>query len=140
MKDLLKRAGRTLGRLHRDESGADSLDFMRTGGAAGKTAAIFGAGPIGLCVLMSLKQADAGAVAVTDIRPWRRELASARGADWTGDPRGQNVADEIYQMRGGGVDIAFECAGEQETVDQCAAALKPGGVSGFSIRTSGGSS
>jgi L-iditol 2-dehydrogenase len=98
------------------------------GDVRGKTAAVLGSGPIGLSVLMSLRLAGAGKVYVTDIRDWRTALAGELGADWTGDPSVRDVISDIRAAEPGGVDFAFECAGEQETADQCARLLAPGGL------------
>jgi len=98
------------------------------GEVPGKTAAVLGAGPIGLSVLMALRHARAGEVYVTDVRDWRAQLAASLGASWIGNPNSQDVVADIRRTEPGGVDVAFECAGEQATVDQCAQLLKPGGL------------
>ena len=47
---------------------------------AGDTALVFGAGPMGVLVAQALKQAGAARVVVTDVVPWRLELAERLGA------------------------------------------------------------
>jgi len=98
------------------------------GDVDGLTAAVLGSGPIGLCVMLALKQGGAGSVTMTDIRDYRLDMARTMGADWTGNPNAENVADRILQAEPLGVDLAFECAGEQDTLDQCVEVLKPGGT------------
>jgi len=97
------------------------------GNVAGRTIAILGCGPIGLSVLMAVKAAGAAAVYMTDIRDYRADLAATLGADWTGNPRRQDVVQAVRKAEPRGVDVAYECAGEQETVDQCLELLTPGG-------------
>jgi L-iditol 2-dehydrogenase len=98
------------------------------GEAAGGSAAILGSGPIGLSVLLALRAAGCRAVYVTDLIDDRLALAEQLGADWTGNPTRQDVVAEILRGEPRGVDCAFECAGEQETIDQAVRLLKPGGV------------
>ena len=98
------------------------------GDVAGKTAAVLGSGPIGLCVMLALKQGGAASVYMTDIRNNRLAVAAAMGADRTGNPDAGDVVDDIRQAEPLGVDLAFECAGEQDTLDQCVDVLKPGGT------------
>ena len=89
--------------------------------------AILGAGPIGLSVLVALKAAGQGEVHVTDIREYRLELARKFGATWTGDPHKPDVKSALAGMAVPGFDVLFECAGEQETLDQAVELLAPGG-------------
>ncbi len=105
------------------------LYAQRLGGdVASKKVAILGSGPMGLSVLLALKQAGAGKVYMTDIRDYRAELARDMGADWISNPASQDIVAGILQDEPLGVDLAYECAGEQDTVDQCVELLKPGGV------------
>lgn len=98
------------------------------GDVNGKAVGIFGAGPIGLCVLAACRAAGARAVYVTDIREYRAEMARQFRADWTGNPESSDVVEEILAIEPNGLDAAIECAGEQDTVDQAVALLKPGGT------------
>ncbi len=99
---------------------ADDLD----GAAVG----ILGSGPIGLCVLSAIKAARAGKCYVTDLIDERLEMASRLGADWTGRAQKQDVVSDILKDRPEGLDVVFECAGQQETIDQSAELLTPGGT------------
>jgi L-iditol 2-dehydrogenase len=93
----------------------------------GQSAAIFGAGPIGLSCLSAARAQDAGPVYVTEKIQPRMEAASRAGADWVGNPDQTDVVSEILRQQPGGIDIAYECAGQQETLDQAIEVLKPGG-------------
>ena len=89
--------------------------------------AILGAGPIGLCVLAVAAARGAGQVWMTEIVPERLAIARSAGARWTGNPDTTEVVYRILELHPGGVDVAFECAGRQETIDQAIDLLKPGG-------------
>ncbi|HDZ22517.1 hypothetical protein LCGC14_0456400 [marine sediment metagenome] len=92
------------------------------------TVAILGAGPIGLCVLLALKAAGVGATYVTDLLDPRLDMARQLGADWTGSPRQEDVVAAISRQQPSGVAAVFECAGQQETIDQGIELLTPGGA------------
>ena len=47
---------------------------------------------------------------------------------WVGNPDNQDVVKEIRLLEQEGIDMAYECAGQQETVDQAIEVLKPGGT------------
>lgn len=98
------------------------------GDVRGKSVAVLGAGPIGLSVLLSLRHAGAGKVYVTDLRDNRKALAASMGADWVGNPQAQDVVAEIMRGDPLGVQFVFECAGEQEAIDQGVTLLAPGGT------------
>ncbi|MCD6364924.1 MAG: alcohol dehydrogenase catalytic domain-containing protein [Planctomycetes bacterium] len=98
------------------------------GDPAGASAAIIGSGPIGLSVLMALKNTGIGATFMTDLLDYRLDLARKCGADWTGNPDKQDVVADIIGIKPNGMDLAFECVGKQETLDHCVKVLKPGGL------------
>ena len=101
---------------------------QQLGGATdGKTIVILGNGPIGLCVLLACKAAGDCKVYATDLIDERLAVAGMLGAHWTGKPTDLDVVAEIAAAEPLGVDLAFECAGEQETLDQGVKMLKPGG-------------
>lgn len=98
-----------------------------SGAARGKRAAILGCGPIGLSVLLPLLDQQAESVFVTDKIDRRLEMARKGGAHWTGNPLQQDVVQEILEREPGGLDLVFECCGQQEALDQGIELLKPGG-------------
>jgi L-iditol 2-dehydrogenase len=74
---------------------------------------VFGCGPIGLLVLLVAKAAGAGPIFATEPLPHRLAAALRLGAEpWDGRQT---------------VDVAFECAGENEAVDDAVDAARPGG-------------
>lgn len=89
--------------------------------------AVLGAGPIGLSCLVSAKAENAKGCYVTEKIPERIQVAKDAGATWVGNPDKQDVVKEILQQKPLGMDIVFECAGQQETIDQAVELLKPGG-------------
>ncbi|MHC4623365.1 MAG: alcohol dehydrogenase catalytic domain-containing protein [Planctomycetota bacterium] len=99
----------------------------RAGLRKGSDVAILGAGPIGLSCLVSARAEHAKTCYVTEKVPERMDIARRNGATWAGNPDEQDVVTEILRQRGGGMDVVFECAGQQETIDQAIELLKPGG-------------
>ncbi len=98
------------------------------GSVRGKTAAVLGAGPIGLCAAMVLKAESAGALFMTDKVEARVKAAWTAGTDWTGNPDREDIVAEILRRESLGLDIVFECCGDQSALDQAVALLKPGGT------------
>jgi L-iditol 2-dehydrogenase len=94
----------------------------------GAKIAILGSGPIGLCVLLASHAAGDCTVYATDLLDERLEVARRCGATWTGNPRQIDVVHAILELEPLGVDFVFECAGQQETLDQAIELLKPGGT------------
>jgi threonine dehydrogenase-like Zn-dependent dehydrogenase len=89
--------------------------------------AILGSGPIGLCVLLASRAAVDCTAYVTDLIGERLEMARRCGATWTGNPKEIDVVRALRELEPLGVDCVFECAGQQETLDQAIELLKPGG-------------
>ena len=93
----------------------------------GKKIAILGSGPIGMSVLLPSLAYGAEAVYVTDKIDERLALAKKSGAAWTGNPDHEDVVAGILREEPPGIDLVFECCGQQEAVDQAVQLLKPGG-------------
>lgn len=94
----------------------------------GSRVGIVGSGPIGLCTLLAAQASMAGRVYVTDLVHDRLKAARAAGAVWAGNPQGEDVVAAIHKLEPLGLDMVFECAGEQEAIDQAVQLLKPGGT------------
>jgi L-iditol 2-dehydrogenase len=94
----------------------------------GRTAAVLGAGPIGLSVCLGLQVEGVRGVFVTEKVPARLEAARTAGADWTGNPLETDIVAEIISREPLGLDLVFECCGQQEAIDQAVLLLKPGGT------------
>lgn len=93
----------------------------------GADIAILGAGPIGLSCLLSAKSKDLDDCYVTEKIDERVEVAKKAGAFWVGNPNKEDIVKEILLHKPEGMDAVFECAGQQETIDQAIELLKPGG-------------
>lgn len=102
--------------------------LRQAGSISGKTMAILGAGPIGLSVLLTVRAATDRPIFVTDKIAARLEAATNAGAEWSGNPNGMDVQAEILKRQPLGVDVVFECCGEQEALDQAVNVLAPGGI------------
>jgi L-iditol 2-dehydrogenase len=90
--------------------------------------AIFGSGPIGLGVLLMAKLSGAATIFATDLIKSRLEMAKKLGADYTVNPNKKNPVEIIKSITGGrGVDVTFEAAGEQETINHSLEAVRIGG-------------
>jgi len=89
--------------------------------------AILGTGPIGLSVLQAARAEKAAKIYVTDKIDTRLEAARGAGADWTGNPNHVDIVSEIVTAEPLGLDVVFECCGQQEALDQAFDILKPGG-------------
>ena len=96
--------------------------------APGARVGTVGSGPIGLCTLLAVRALKDAVVYVTDLVDERLAVARACGAAWTGNPRREDVVADIQRLEPLGLDAVFECAGEQDALDQGAELLKPGGA------------
>jgi len=94
----------------------------------GMKVGILGAGPIGLCVMLAARHAGAAGLWMTDRLDYRVAFARQHGADWAGNPDSENVVETILDAVPEGLDVVFECAGQQDALDQAVALLKPGGT------------
>jgi L-iditol 2-dehydrogenase len=92
-----------------------------------KTIGIFGAGPIGLCVLMVLKTREPGRIFSYEPLEYRRLKAIQLGADFSINPFTEDPFEATSVHEPLLLDIVFECSGEQKAVDDATKVLKPGG-------------
>ncbi len=76
----------------------------------GDTALVFGAGPMGALVAQSLKQAGAVRVVVTDVVPWRLQMAEQLGATHTVVADAQQ-ASKLKAIEPDGYDIVADATG-----------------------------
>ncbi len=90
--------------------------------------AILGSGPIGLSCLVAAKIQKAGKIYMTDKLDYRVDFAKKTGATWAGNPDKEDIVKAILEQEPSGVDVACECAGSQETIDQAIELLRAGGL------------
>jgi len=100
----------------------------RARGRKGCRAAVAGAGPIGLSVLLGLSEIEPRDIFVSEPIEERRRAAIRLGAGAVFVPGTRGAADAVSAASEGGVDVAFECAGTQEAIDDAARMLRPGGT------------
>ena len=93
----------------------------------GASIGILGMGPIGMSVMMPARVAGAQKVFTTDKVAPRLALARHMGADYAGNPDDQDIVAEILEREPAGLDVVFECCGQQDAVNQAIELLKPGG-------------
>ena len=86
---------------------------------AGDTAAVFGAGPIGLLVVEALRAAGAAAIHVVELSPQRAAKAKELGATTVIDPSKEDAVATLRALTDGGVDVAFEVTGVPAVLKQC---------------------
>jgi len=91
----------------------------------GDRIAIFGAGTLGLCLLLVARNSGLGPILMTDVSPCRLEVARRLGADRCIDVRSDDPVKAILEeTKGQGVDIAVEAVGMKETYAQCLSVVK----------------
>jgi L-iditol 2-dehydrogenase len=93
-----------------------------------KVIGILGAGPIGLSTLLAARNRGAARVYVTDKLDYRCHCASSHSAVWAGNPDKTDIVKKINEREPLGLDVVFECCGDQEALDQAFSLLKPGGT------------
>jgi threonine dehydrogenase-like Zn-dependent dehydrogenase len=109
-----------LGTPFRAAKRADLLPGDRVG--------IWGAGPVGLGELMVTKRFGALA-AVMDLSGYRLDMAKDLGADLVLNPDREDVPKTLIDWTGGrGVDVAFDCVGNQAVAEEALGALKRRGT------------
>lgn len=88
---------------------------------------ILGSGTIGLCVLLLCQARGLQDITVSEPSARRREIAEQSGVK-TVNPTDQNLEEIVMSStQRKGVDVTFECAGEEETLNQAFALTRRGG-------------
>jgi threonine dehydrogenase-like Zn-dependent dehydrogenase len=92
----------------------------------GENVLVVGGGPIGLLTLLSARHKGAGKVFLSELSPFRRELAEQLGAIVL--DAGDNAPAAVQQQTDGiGCDLAIECVGVAAAMDDCRVATRRGG-------------
>lgn len=94
----------------------------------GEDVLITGAGPIGLMAAAVVRHAGARHVVITDVNPWRLELAQKLGVTRTVDVRSEKLAD-VQQELGmvEGFDVGLEMSGNPSAFRDMLAGMCHGG-------------
>jgi len=104
-------------------SGAESGNIR-----IGDAVLVFAQGPIGLCATAGAKLMGATLIIGVDGDDNRLAMAKKMGADVVLDYRDTDVIAEVQKLTGGGVDVAIEALGTQETFESALRCLRPGGT------------
>ena len=94
----------------------------------GETALVFGAGTIGLGVLLFLNKAGISKTIITDIDDFNLLLAKQLGATRTVNVKDESVYKVVHEITGGkGVDIVIIAAGVKNLVQEATRIIKKNG-------------
>jgi threonine dehydrogenase-like Zn-dependent dehydrogenase len=116
-----------VGSLLVDMLGTSYRGVKQAGLLPGDQVAIWGAGPIGLSALLVASQLDAK-VAILDFNEYRLNLARHLGADLALNPVRDQVRGALLDWtEGRGVDVAFECVGNENAAQQALSVVKKRG-------------
>jgi threonine dehydrogenase-like Zn-dependent dehydrogenase len=96
---------------------------------AGDSALVLGAGPIGLLIAKVLLARKASKVVVSEPAAARRALADKLGATLTVNPLSDNLHQEVIKLTDArGVDVVFDAAGIQSSLDASLQCVRPKGT------------
>ncbi|MDD8012841.1 MAG: L-threonine 3-dehydrogenase, partial [Acidobacteriota bacterium] len=97
----------------------NAVHTVMAGATVGKSFLILGGGPIGIAAIPVCKAAGASLVLVSEVMPFRQELARKMGADRVIDPVKENVEEVVRGLTGGqGVDVVLEMSGHPAAIAQ----------------------
>jgi L-iditol 2-dehydrogenase len=100
----------------------------RVGMRPGERAVVFGAGAIGLSILLLLKTCGIVGCIVTDIEDFNLQMAESLGAERTVNTKKNALSDAVSKFtRGMGADVAFVAAGAGRLLQDATQLLKRGG-------------
>lgn len=94
----------------------------------GDAVVVFAQGPIGLCATAGARLRGAALVIGVDGDEARLKMAQRMGANVVLDYRAVDVEEEVKRLTDGGVDVAIEALGTQQTFEQALRCLRPGGT------------
>lgn len=101
----------------------------RSGIAPGQTAAVFGAGPIGLVTMACLRAIGVEQVIAVEMSAIRKDKAPGAGATVVLDPSTDDVPARIRELTGGlGADVSFECVGLSPALQAALDSTRNGGT------------
>jgi L-iditol 2-dehydrogenase len=91
-----------------------------------KSVGILGFGPVGMSVMLAAKAQGAEKIYVTDKIDARLAIAQKEGAVSVYNPLQEDIVKKIFNAESFGLDVVFECCGQQDAFDQGIDLLKPG--------------
>jgi threonine 3-dehydrogenase len=106
----------------------NAVHTVMAGATVGKTFLITGGGPIGIAAVPVCKAAGASLVLLSEVMPFRRELAGKMGADRVIDPSRESVEEVVRGLTGGqGVDVVLEMSGHPTAIAEGFRAIRKNG-------------
>ncbi|MEV0698355.1 2,3-butanediol dehydrogenase [Saccharopolyspora sp. NPDC050389] len=100
-----------------------------SGARPGHTAAVFGAGPIGLVTTAALRAAGVERVIAVEPADVRKAKAHVAGAEHVLDPSTVDVTAAVLELtEGRGADVTFECAGIDAVLKSAIRSTRVGGT------------
>ncbi|MDA8226403.1 MAG: zinc-binding dehydrogenase [Desulfitobacterium hafniense] len=101
---------------------------LESGVQLGDTVAVMGMGFAGQIMLQGARKKGATKIIAIDVLEDKLKLAKKMGADVTINPAKENLYQTIMGLTNGqGVDVVFEAAGNQDSLNACSAILKHNG-------------
>lgn len=94
----------------------------------GSTAAIIGCGGVGSAIIQGARLAGASAIVAIDLDETRLKVAREYGATHVVNGAAEDVAAQVRDQLGDGVDYAFEAVGSARTAATALAVLRPTGT------------
>jgi len=102
--------------------------LRKTGVSEGRSAAVFGVGPVGLTHVQLLKLYGAAPIFAVDIIENRRKIATKVGADAAFDPITDDIPKEVADGTDSrGADLAIVATGNPKAIQQAIASVRKGG-------------
>jgi len=92
----------------------------------GNWAVILGQGPIGLAMTQVARLSGCRVIAV-DVNDFRLEVAERFGAEFTVNPKKEDLRKRVLSLTKHGADLVVEAAGQREIVEQAAGLVGPAG-------------
>ncbi len=105
----------------------NAVHTAMAGPLQGRTVLITGMGPIGLFAVSICKAEGAAKVIVTEVSPFRLDLAAKVGADVILSPADGDLCARIEQGAPGGVDATLEMSGHPSSLELAVQCTRPGG-------------
>lgn len=106
----------------------NAVHTVMAGPTVGKSFLILGGGPIGIAAIPVCKAAGASLVLLSEVMPFRQELARRMGADRVIDPAKESVEEVVRGLTAGqGVDAVLEMSGHPAAIAQGFRAIRKNG-------------
>jgi len=106
----------------------NAVHTVMAGETVGQSFLVLGGGPIGLASIPVARAAGASKVIVSEVSPYRKDLAAKMGADHVIDPTEQDLVETVRELTGGaGADVVLEMSGAVQAVLQGFRCVRPAG-------------